>query len=120
MFLLFKRHLQLGQREKERKAALAEKNRRYLKQGQAFVNHWNAVAQTNASRQAEYEKTYGKVHTAFLAAMRLQARKKRIGTLFADLEYATLRVHLNKDANNETFKHDRQQHENKKDTEQTK
>ena len=119
MFLLFKRHLQLGQREKERKAALAEKNRRYLKQGQACVKHWNAVAQTNASRQAEYEKTYGKVHTAFLAAMRLQARKKRIGTLFADLEYATLRVHLNKDANNETFKHDRQQHENKKDTEQT-
>ena len=119
MFLLFKRHLQLGQREKERKAALAEKNRFYLKQGQAFVNHWNAISQTNAMRQSDYEKTYGEGHTALHTAMRLRARKKRIGSLFADLEYATFRLHHNKSANNEPIEHDRVEHEDKKDTKQT-
>lgn len=111
MFLLFKRHLQLGQREKERKAALAEKNRFYLKQGQAFVNHWNAISQTNAMRQSDYEKTYGEGHTALHTAMRLRARKKRIGSLFADLEYATFRLHHNKDVSNETTRYPSDEHE---------
>ena len=69
-------------------------------------------------RQSDYEKTYGEGHTALHTAMRLRARKKRIWSLFADLEYATFRLHHNKSANNEPIEHDRVKHENKKDTEQ--
>ena len=118
MFLLLKRHFDLGQREKARKAAMAEKNRLHLKQSQNFVNHWNCLANKNVLKRVNFQQAHGEEHRRFLADRHFEMRKKRIGGLFAELEYATLRVHLNKDANNEkTTRYPSHEHESKENPE---
>ena len=93
MLFAIKKHYENAQEQKIHLDRKQEKFRQYIQNGQAFTQHWLEIARQLENKNLENKAKYREVDERAKVARRIAQKKKRVGSLLAQLEYETFRVH---------------------------